>query len=46
LHIARDARIEALERLAGEELDTDGGRELMAVLRRLDDDITEARRAL
>jgi hypothetical protein len=37
-----DARIEALERVAGEELDTDGGRALMAMLWRLDQDMTEA----
>jgi hypothetical protein len=46
LHIALDARIEALERIAGEEPDAAVGRELMGMLRRLDHDITEPRRAL
>jgi hypothetical protein len=35
-----------LERIAGEEPDLAAGREVMAMLRRLDQDIVEARRGL
>jgi hypothetical protein len=45
-HIALDARIEALDRIAGEEPDLAASSEVMAMVRRLDQDVTEARRAL
>ena len=44
LHVALDARIEALE--AVEDPDESPSADLMVMLRLLDQDITEARRAL
>src|SRR5262249_61898367 len=46
LHIALDARIEVLERVAGEDPDAEVSGDLMAMLRQLAQDITEARRAV
>jgi hypothetical protein len=46
LHIALDARIEGLERVANEDPDEAPSPDLMVMLRKLDQDIREARRPL
>jgi hypothetical protein len=46
LHIALDARIEALEKVAGDDPDVEINPNLLAMVRRLDQEVREARRPL